>query len=226
MREIHHKKEVIHFSGQRKSWALTSLSSLIPNVLLERPVLQCWVCSSQPYYPNDKTMIIKSAWQDFPLSSSIFECFSCFFSPILISSLQTSLTFRTLKGKKYPKTYLKVSESNSFPPHFSFLLDIFQIIFWHMNKLLLVSSQYWKALEALGRAGGFIVMKNWTIWFQRLMVGRKRAYNCSKHQLNRCAQQAGRLFSAVALLREEKVWGEGTALLSSKPVAYPISYTI
>lgn len=115
--------------------------------------------------------------------SSVFLAFSLQFLYLASKLLWHSGHW---KEKKYPKTYLKVSESNSFPPHFSFLLDIFQIIFWHMNKLLLVSSQYWKALEALGRAGGFIVMKNWTIWFQRLMVGRQRAYNCSKYQLNRC----------------------------------------
>lgn len=118
--------------------------------LTECPVLQCWVCSFWPYYLNDKTMIIKSAWQDFILPCKYFQVFSHFSPLILLSSLQTSFTFRKGRKKKKnnPKTYLKVSECNSFLSHFSFLLGIFQIIFWHMNKLLLVSSQHWKALEA------------------------------------------------------------------------------
>lgn len=78
--------------------------------------------------------------------------------------------------------------------------------------------------QRLGRVVGFIVPKNWTIWFQRLVVGRERAYNCSKHQLNRCVhnRQKGysqQLPSCRRRRSEEKVLCYSTESLRHTPLA-------
>lgn len=98
--------------------------------LTECPVLQCWVCSFWPYYLNDKTMIIKSAWQDFILPCKYFQVFSHFSPLILLSSLQTSFTFRKGRKKKKKTTQKPTLKSQNvilFYPIFLFFLAFFKL---------------------------------------------------------------------------------------------------
>lgn len=108
------------------------------------------------------------------------------------------------RKKKKPTTQKPTLESQNvifFYPIFLLFLAFFKLFFdiW-INYYLSPASieKHWR----LCRVGGFIIMKNWTIWFWRLMVGKERPIIVLSISLTDV--KAGRLFSAVALMWEEK----------------------
>lgn len=171
-----------HSTFQAREWA--SFCSVLQNVLF---------CSVE-YALSDLAIWMIKQWKlkvldrtsYFP--ASFFKRFLTFPFQFFYPAFKLLSHSGHWKEKKKTTTQKPTLESQNvifFYPIFLFFLAFFKLFSdIRINYYLSPASieKHWR----LCRFGGFIVMKNWTVWFWRLIVGRERAYNCSKHQLNRC----------------------------------------